>query len=53
MNKVSAQTVQSARRSGVGKSLYLTDADRERMKIDEKVRQERLARIAARSRKNV
>lgn len=53
MNKVSAQTVQSARRSGVGRTLYLTEADRKRLEIDEKVRQERLARIAARSRKNV
>lgn len=52
MQRVTSHSVQVARRAGIGRTLELTDADRERLEAKEAERLARLARIASRAQKN-
>lgn len=50
--RITSQSVQIARRAGLGRKLETTDADRAEMKRREDERLARLARIASRAKKN-
>lgn len=50
--RITSQSVQIARRSGIGRNLELTDADRAEMARKEDERKARLARIASRAKNN-
>lgn len=48
-DKTSRATVDAVRRSGIGRTLELTDADRTELKVGQDAQAARLARIAARA----
>lgn len=50
--RITSQSVQIARRAGLGRNLELTDADRAEVARRENERKERLARIASRAKNN-
>ena len=52
MGRVTSHSVQVARRARIGRNLELTAEDRERLARKEQERQERLARIASRAKRN-